>query len=147
VKFWGVKSLFGFRYGKEHHALVGGFVVHVNDNREPGQCFRTFEEWATPMMEAFEVRVAHEPPTALVWNGAIASVDPFSAQVASLADRDAYAAAYVTYPAWPGACLILGIAVPVRGEPERAKAVRDKFLVDVFPKLGVVAAQEPEGRF
>ena len=27
VKFWGVPSLVGFRYGKEHHALVGMFVT------------------------------------------------------------------------------------------------------------------------
>jgi len=27
VKFWGVKSLVGFRYGKDHHAIVAGFIV------------------------------------------------------------------------------------------------------------------------
>ncbi|MGA7119021.1 MAG: hypothetical protein WBY94_02940, partial [Polyangiaceae bacterium] len=31
VKFWGLKSLVGFRYGKDHHAIVAAFVVHVDD--------------------------------------------------------------------------------------------------------------------
>src|SRR5262249_54207995 len=38
VKFWGVPSLVGFRYGREHHALVAGFVTHVEDNSQPGAC-------------------------------------------------------------------------------------------------------------
>ena len=37
MKFWGVKSLVGFRYGKDHHAIVGGFVVHVPDENAPGR--------------------------------------------------------------------------------------------------------------
>src|SRR5262245_22302774 len=27
VKFWGIPSLVGFRYGKDHHAIVGAFVA------------------------------------------------------------------------------------------------------------------------
>ena len=36
VKFWGVPTLFGFRYGQGHHAVVGGYITHVPDNAEPG---------------------------------------------------------------------------------------------------------------
>src|SRR5882672_10236334 len=36
IKFWGMKSLVGFRYGKDHHSFVGGFVVHVDDENAPG---------------------------------------------------------------------------------------------------------------
>jgi signal transduction histidine kinase len=32
VKFWGVPSLVGFRYGKDHHAIVGGWIIEVEDN-------------------------------------------------------------------------------------------------------------------
>ncbi|HLK35537.1 MAG TPA: hypothetical protein VKU41_02210, partial [Polyangiaceae bacterium] len=43
VKFWGMKSLVGFRYGKDHHAIVGGIVVHVPDETAPGACGKAFE--------------------------------------------------------------------------------------------------------
>ena len=82
-----------------------------------------------------------------MWNGTIASVDSFSAKVASLADQDAYAAAYVTFPAWTGACLIVGVAVPERGDGDRAKAVRDKFVSEVFPKVTLLSPTEPKERY
>jgi hypothetical protein len=35
------------------------------------------------------------------------------------------------------------VAVPARGELERATAVRNRFVAEVLPKLQVVAATEP----
>jgi len=40
--------------------------------------------------------------------------------------------------------LILGIAIPARGELERAKAVRDRFAAEVLPMVRVTAATEPK---
>ena len=137
MKFWGVKSLVGFRYGKDHHGIVGGFVVHVPDETAPGACGKAFEAWAQPYVDAFEVEIEHDPPQAVPWNGKIVDIDSLVATTATLGVHDQYAAAYATYPAWPGACLVLGIAVPARDELERAKAVRDRFAAEVLPKLKV----------
>ncbi len=52
-------------------------------------------------------------------------------------------AAYATYPAWPGACLVMGVAVPSRDELERAKAVRDRFVAEVLPTVKV-SKDEPK---
>jgi hypothetical protein len=41
----------------------------------------------------------------------------------------------------------MGVAIPVRDDDGRARAVRDRFLTDVFPKIGVVSATEPKERF
>ena len=68
VKFWGVPSLVGFRYGKDHHALVAAFVTHVDDNALPGACAASFESWAKPWLTAFEVEVRHDTPVAAMWN-------------------------------------------------------------------------------
>jgi hypothetical protein len=143
VKFWGVKSLVGFRYGKDHHAIVGGVVVHVQDENAPGACSAAFEGIAQPLVDSFEVVLEHDPPRAIAWDGKIVDIDGLVAATATLGVRESYAVAYGTFPAWKSACLVLGIAIPARGELDRAKAVRDRFVDDVLPKLHVVARDEP----
>lgn len=147
VKFWGVKSLVGFRYGKDHHAIVAGFIVHVDDETAPGACSTMFEHWAQPWVDSFEVAIEHEPPKAVPWKGKIADIDALVATTATLGDRDQYAVAYATYPAWRGACLVVGVAVPARSELGRAKAVRDRFASEVLPIVQVMTPDEPKERY
>jgi hypothetical protein len=144
VKFWGMKSLVGFRYGKDHHAVVGALILPVPDEAEPGACGKMFEKLAQPYVDAFEVVIEHDPPRATTWNGKIADIDALVARTATLGMRDEYAVAYATYPAWPGQCLILGVAVPARDELERAKAVRDRFATEILPKVLVTAKTVPK---
>jgi hypothetical protein len=144
VKFWGITSLVGFRYGKDHHAIVGGTVVHVDDESAPGACGHAFEAIAQPWVDSFEVALEHDPPRAISWSGKIVDIDSLVATTATLGVRDEYAVAYATFPAWKKACLVVGIAIPARGELERAKAVRDRFVVESLPKLLVFAKEEPK---
>lgn len=143
VKFWGVKSLVGYRYGKDHHAIVGAVVVHVEDENAPGACRKAFEAQAQPLVDSFEVTLTYEPPRAVPWHGKIADIDALVAATQTLGVHDEYAVAYATYPAWPRACLIVGLAVPARGEIDRAKAVRDRFATEVLPKVEVLSRDEP----
>jgi hypothetical protein len=147
VKFWGIRSLVGFRYGKDHHAIVGGTIVHVSDESIPQACSKAFENEAAPWVESFEVAIQYEPPIAVPWNGKIVDIDALVATTATLGVHDQYAVAYATYPAWKGACLILGIAVPARRELDRAKAVRDRFVNEVLPRVQVVSRDEPKERY
>lgn len=142
VKFWGVKSLVGFRYGKEHHAIVAGFVLHVDDS-DQGACGKQFEQWAQPYVDSFEVQIEHDPPKAVPWNGKIVDLDSLVASTATLGVHEQYVVGYATYPAWSGACLVLGIAVPARDELERAKEVRDRFVAEVLPTVRV-SKDEPK---
>ncbi len=142
VKFWGVKSLVGFRYGKEHHAIVAGFILHP-DGPDQSDCGKQFEQMAQPYIDSFEVQLEHDPPAAIPWNGKIVDLDSLVAAPRTLAAREQYVAGYGTYPAWPGACLVLGIAVPARDELERAKAVRDRFVAEVLPTVKV-SKDEPK---
>jgi hypothetical protein len=144
VAFWGKKSLVAFRYGKDHHAVVGGFILHVPDAATQGACGDAFEKWAKPWLELFEVDVVHDPPQAADWTGKIVDIDSLVATMATLGMHDSYAGAYAAYPAWPGACLVLGVAVPARGELERARAVRDRFAREVLPKLQITTTVEPK---
>jgi hypothetical protein len=147
VKFWGLQSLVGFRYGKDHHAIVAAFVTHVADNGVAGACSSSFETWAQPWVEAFDVELSHEPPRAFVWNRSIADIDVLFAKTATLASRDSYAAAYGTYPVWKNACLVVGIAVPSHEDEARARDVRDRFAAEVLPKVQVTATLEPNERY
>jgi hypothetical protein len=144
VKFWGLKSLVGFRYGVDHHAIVGAFTLHVDDETAPGACSHAFEQWAQPWIDSFEVTIHHEPPKAVPWDGKIADIDSLVATTATLGDHEEYAVAYATYPAWRGTCLILGVAVPARDEIDRAKAVRDRFAELVLPAVRVTTPIEPK---
>jgi hypothetical protein len=61
--------------------------------------------------------------------------------------RETYAGAWATYPAWKGACLVVGIAVPAHEEEQRARDVRDRFLREVLPKVEVLAGEESKERY
>ena len=164
VRFLTLKSLVGFRYGKDHHAIFAGFVTHVDDNRVQGACNKSFEQWAAPYIDAFEVELKHDPPVAFSWSApgppvpagveappkkiAIVDVDPVHAKTATVLARESYEAAWAAYPAWGDrACLVMGVAVPARDDPQRAKEVRDRFLHEVFPKIAVTGHEEPKERY
>lgn len=147
VKFWGLKSLVGYRYGKDHHAIVAAFVVHVEDEKAPGACSQAFEQWAQPYVDSFEVAIEHEPPKAVPWTGKIVDIDALVARTATLGVHDEYAVAYATYPAWKQSCLVMGVAIPARDELERAKAVRDRFATELLPRVRVTASEEPKERY
>ncbi len=155
VRFLTLKSLVGFRYGKDHHAIFGAFVTHVDDNSVQGACDKSFEQWAQPWIEAFEVELKHEPPVAFTWSAppvppgvkkiAIIDVDALRAKTATVLARESYEAAWAAYPAWgTKACLVAGVALPARDDPQRAKAVRDRFVREVFPKVVVTGHEEPK---
>jgi hypothetical protein len=159
VRFLTVPGLVGFRYGKSHHAIVAGFITHVDDNTIEGACNKSFETWAMPWVEAFEVDLKHDPPAAFPWTVpaakgattpktiAIIDVDPLFAKTATVLSRENYAAAWTAYPAWDKACLIVGVAIPARDDEPRAREVRDRFVKDVFPHVVVTAPTEPKERY
>jgi hypothetical protein len=113
VKFSGKKSLVAFRYGKDHHAVVGGFILHVPDTAPQDACGRAFERWTKPWLDIFDVEIVHEPPQAAEWAGKILDI-------------------------------VFGVAIPARGELERARAVRDRFATEVLPKLLITTTVEPK---
>lgn len=156
VKFWGVKSLVGFRYGKGHHGIAGAFVTHVVDNKAEHACNKSFEDWAKPMIQLFEVEMKYEPPTAFSWHDKqqpketapyIIPIDSLTAKTATLAVRDEYVAAYAVYPVWNNACLVVGVGIPSRDDLPRAKAARDRFAKDVFPAIEILSKEEPPERY
>ena len=163
VRFLTVPGLVGFRYGKSHHAIVAGFVTHVDDNKVEGACNKSFESWAMPWVQAFEVDLQHDAPAAFPWTLpqakgqpvgekkpkeiAILDIDPLFAKTATVLSHENYAAAWTAYPAWDKACLVVGVAIPVREDEARAREVRDRFVTESLPKVVVTAPAEPKERY
>jgi len=157
VRFLTVPGLVGFRYGKDHHAVVGAFITHVRNNAADHACTSSVEQWAAPWIDMFEVELRHDAPAAFAWavpvrpeqttQVAILDVNAVTAKTATLLARDTYVGAWVAYPVWENACLVLGAALPARDDEWRARAVRDRFVAEVFPKLVVKAAAEPKARY
>jgi len=146
VKFFGIPSLLGLRYGKDHHAVIGVSIQHIDPEAPLSDCSKAFEAWGAPFLDTFDVDVARDPTTTFAWRQEKGEIHTSFARTASLAVRDGFAVAYGTYPAWKGACLIVGIAVPAREDEVRARAVRDRFAAEVLPKVLVFAKEEPSGR-
>lgn len=157
VKFLTMPSLVGFRYGKEHHAIVGAFTTRIEGEADSPACMRRFEEWAMPFVDAFEVALDRGAPGAFSWDGGLAEggsarhriveLDRLGAKTATILSREAFAVAYAAYPAWPGTCVVLGVAVPERDDPSRAAQVRDRFAADVLPRVRLTRDSEPEERY
>ena len=94
----------------------------------------------------FDVAVARDAATTFEWRHEQGELHTSYARTESLAMKDGFAVAYAAYPAWKGACLIVGIAVPARDDETRARAVRDRFATEVLPHVLVLAKEEPKGR-
>jgi hypothetical protein len=146
VKFFGIPTVLGLRYGKDHHAVIGVTVQHTDPEAPLSACAAKFEAWGAPFLETFEVDVTRDPVTTIPFRDDHAEVHTSFARTSSLAMKDGFAVAYGAYPAWKGGCLIVGIAVPARDDEPRAIAVRDRFAREVLPKVLVIAKEEPKGR-
>lgn len=150
VRFLGVKSLAGWRYGTEHHAVVGAFVIDVK-NRTPESCNEAFEAWAKPWLEVFDVRYEIGKPVGFAWKNTlkpnappeILSAVTLHASTASVLAQESYHATYAVYPAWPDKCLVVGMATGARGEDKRAMRARDRFAQDVFSGIELTSDEAP----
>ena len=150
VRFLGVKSLVGFRYGTEHHAVAGAFILDVK-NRTPETCNAAFEDWIKPWLDLFDVRYDVQKPVGFTWKNSLRPNDAPSsmaavtvkASTASMLSTETYFATYAIYPAWPDKCLVVGMASTARGEDDRAQKARDRFAADTFGKLEILTEIPP----
>jgi hypothetical protein len=144
IRYFGVPTFVGFRYGDDHHAVIAVWVREADEGTTPDQCLDNFEKWGESTARSFSVKVGAPVVSRAPWkplpgegpDGAqevvIRSVD---AEIATLFARSRYAAAYAAYTMWPKTCTIFGVAVPVRDSEELAHQVRDRYVSDGFWRL------------
>jgi len=151
IRYFGVPSFVGFRYGDDHHAVIAIWVREAEEGSTSEQCLDAFEKWAAPTAHDFSVEVGAGTVTRMPWSAdgiarpgeelVIKSVD---AQINTLLSKKSYSAAYGAYVMWPKTCTIFGIAIPVRDSPELAQQVRDRYVKDGFWRIQQRTAKTPE---
>jgi hypothetical protein len=152
IRYFGVPTFVGFRYGDDHHAVIAVWVRDADEGTTPERCVELFEKWGEPTAHSFSVKVGEPVVTRSQWNPipdvkpevvAAAGPDPtrevviksVDAEVSTLFKTTSYAAAYAGYVMWPRTCTIFGVAVPVRESEELAREVRDRYVNDGFWRM------------
>jgi len=144
IRYFGVPTFVGFRYGDDHHAVIAVWVRDADEGTTPDQCLENFEKWGEPTAHSFSVKVQDPVVTRLPWNpmanpkgdGSLEIVvKSVNAEISTLFSNKSYAAAYGAYVMWPKTCTIFGVAVPVRDSAELARDVRDRYVNDGFWRM------------
>jgi hypothetical protein len=145
VKYIGVPSFVGYRYGDAHHAVIAVWVRAADEgNASPVTCLASFEDWGGPTARSFSVDIDPGNLSRVPWTDREAVIKPVDAKINTLFARKDYRAAYAGYVMWPGTCTIFGVAVPVRGATELAKAVRDRFIREGFARMQQRSGRAPD---
>ena len=136
VRYWGVEHFLGFRYGKEHHALVVVFVQEGDQERPTSEdCLRRFDAWGRPLIKPFDVDFdPFHPHHSKFKEKALVALD-VEGKLSLGFSRPKFSAAWAAYPLYEKTCLISAVAVPWRTDEALARKVRDRFVSEGFAQL------------
>ena len=150
VKFWGITTLAGWRYGDDHHAVAAAFVFASKTSAATVEsCSRRFLAWGRARAEAFDLNIGEPRVDVVPWLGAPADVAAeanvriyvMDAERRSVFGVARYPSAFAVYPAWKDACLVIGVSVPGDDAP-LADVVRDRLVRDALPAVVIKSGQE-----
>lgn len=144
VRYWGVEHFLGFRYGKEHHAMVVVFSQEVEEEAPSSEdCLRHFDAWGRPQIQSFDVEFdPFHPHHARFRDKAMISLS-VDGRLSLGFSRPEFSAAWAAYSLYPKTCLISAVAVPWRSSRELAKQVRDRFVTEGFLQLQPLTEVRP----
>ena len=143
VKYYGVTTLAGYRYGDDHHVALAIFsYTPPKGGATVDGCAKRLMEWGEDRAKLYDVEISDPRIEEIAWPAGTTSkakVFVVDARRRSILGTKHYAAAYAIYPAWNEACLAVGFAVPEGGATEDARALRDRLVRDALPGLTVKA--------
>lgn len=148
VKYWGVTTLAGYRYGEDHHVALAIFSFlpskDPKDNKPAtvDACAKRLHDWGAERAKTYDVDISDPRIEEFEWpagSKSRAKVFVVDARRRSILGTKRYAAAYAVYPAWTEACLAVGFAVPEGAAEDDARALRDRMVRDALPALTVKA--------
>jgi hypothetical protein len=145
VRYWGVEHFVGFRYGDEHHVIALAFVqdVEAGAATDSKSCLKRFESWARTRAKTYEPKLESIGERESRWRDQPISIRFVDGYADVAFTRKHFSAAWAAYPAYPDACLVYAVAVPWRTQPELAKKVRDRFLLEAFEKVDALTPAKP----
>ena len=144
VRYWGVEHFLGFRYGKEHHALVVIFVQNVEEQQPSSEdCLRHFDAWGRPLIKPFDVDFDPFHPHHSKFRAKSLVTLDVDGKLSLGFSRPEFSAAWAAYPLYPKTCLISAVAVPWRTNHDLAQKVRDRFVSEGFAQLQPLTEEPP----
>jgi hypothetical protein len=139
VKYWGLTTLAGYRYGADHHVALAVFTYKLQTPTVTvDACADRLAQWGGARAKKYDVDVGEPRIDEIEWpsgSGKKAKIFVLDARRRSLLGTKHYAAAYAIYPAWTEACLAVGFAIPETDAETDARALRDRLVRDALPGL------------
>jgi len=148
VRYWGVPTFVGFRYGDDHRAVAALWVrkVQEQDAATAEQCMKRFEDWAMPLVEGYGGHVVRTSDSYVSWRGdgdlLVRSVD---AEIKSLFAHQTWYGAIGAAVGWPTVCVVYGYGFRAEDAEQEAARARDRYVKEGFQRLGRIKDQLPDG--
>src|SRR5262245_31209716 len=132
VKLWGHPTRAAFRYGDEHYAVVSVWYTPVEGDNDPETCLKRFVAEATPVAEAYGVRVSdtkiiHAEQTIYGERRPIV-IKSMDGSLDTLVASNDYVGGLAAFQSWPGTCLLEGFAVIATNHRDVALKIRDRWI-------------------
>jgi hypothetical protein len=145
IRYWGVDHLTGFRYGKKYEATVIAVPLDLNEGVEATsrRCARRFEAWSRPQLKNYGVEIGEIETKKSEWRGKELVVAWVDGHVDFGFERKRFAGAWAAYPAYGNACLIYGVAVQWKTQPDTAHALRDRWVNEAFGRTQALTTTKP----
>lgn len=139
VTVFGHPTRLNVRYGDERYALGTVLYRPIDGASTPERCLQKFNADADLVAKAYGVRIqrgaVERAPYRFQGEERELVMQVQDGSIDSVLARDDYVGAVVSYPSWPGTCLVYGFAVMSTNHPELAERVRDRFLDDGADRL------------
>lgn len=148
VRYRAFEHLVGFRYGDRFDATVVVLAYDTRAGRTSASraCIRQAETLVRPRLRAFSVEIRQIAETEIEWQGQRVVVHSVDGAFPWGFDRVEFSAAWAAYPAYEKACLIQGIGIRHEKRADLARAVRDRWIVQVAPNVTTRTSDKPVRR-
>lgn len=146
VRFFGVPTFVGFRYGDRHRAIAGMRVTPVqhDDPPTPEVCLQRFFEWGQPIADGNSAHVTDQLDTYSSWRSRDdVLVRTLQAEITTLLSGRRYFAVVGAMLPWPGICAMYGYAFEVGDAEELARTARDRYAKEAYSQLVMLARHPP----
>lgn len=139
VTVFGHPTRLNVRYGDERYALGTVLYRPIDGVSSPERCLQKFNADADLVAKAYGVRIQRgatlRQPYRFQGEERELVVQVQDGSIDSVLAQEDYVGAVVSYPSWPGTCLVYGFAVMSTNHPELAERVRDRFIDDGADRL------------
>jgi hypothetical protein len=148
VRYWGVPTFVGFRYGDKHRAAAALWVrrVQEGDSQTPEACMMRFEQWGLHYVSAYGARIRDATSSYVTWRKKDdVYVKSFDADVSALFSERTYLGTVGATLGWPGVCVVYGFAFETGEAAQAAEKARARYAREAFTNLAQMTPAPPEG--